>query len=198
MAAIIRRYYYTHFTRKNQHGVTVAMKNALVVVDYQYDFVAGALGFAGAETLDAGIAARVRTAAADGWDVIYTLDTHGADYASTREGRYLPTAHCVEGTPGFAVYGDTADALAEAGATEVRKNAFGSLELGELLKSRGYDRVELCGLVSGICVLACAVIALSALPHADVYVDPRLTASFDEKSYDASLEVMRGMGLIKA
>ena len=33
----------------------------LVVVDYQKDFVDGALGFAGAEKLDAGIAEKIRT-----------------------------------------------------------------------------------------------------------------------------------------
>ena len=54
-------------------------KEALVVVDYQNDFVDGALGFAGAETLEDGICAeieRVRKAGADAtqtaphkWDV---------------------------------------------------------------------------------------------------------------------------------
>lgn len=34
-------------------------KEALVVVDYQNDFVDGALGFAGAETLEDGICAEI-------------------------------------------------------------------------------------------------------------------------------------------
>ena len=36
------------------------MKRYLFVIDYQNDFVDGALGFPGAEKLDAGIAAKIR------------------------------------------------------------------------------------------------------------------------------------------
>ncbi len=66
------------------------MKKLLVVVDYQKDFINGALGFPGAELLDAAIAKKVaayhkeKDAA-----VIYTQDTHGKTYAKTQEGRKL-------------------------------------------------------------------------------------------------------------
>ena len=49
---------------------------ALIVVDYQVDFVSGTLGNSAAAALDAGIAARIRQARQDGEDVIFTLDTH--------------------------------------------------------------------------------------------------------------------------
>ena len=54
------------------------MKQLLLVVDYQVDFVDGALGFAGAEGLDGPIAQRIAQARADGWDVAFTMDTHNA------------------------------------------------------------------------------------------------------------------------
>ena len=57
------------------------MKELLIVVDYQKDFVDGALGFAGAEALDGPIAQRIAQVRAGGGDVIFTMDTHGADYA---------------------------------------------------------------------------------------------------------------------
>ena len=54
------------------------MKELLIVVDYQKDFVDGALGFAGAEALDGPIARRIAAVRAGGGDVIFTMDTHGA------------------------------------------------------------------------------------------------------------------------
>ena len=50
------------------------MNRYLFVIDYQNDFVDGALGFPGAEALDAGIAAKVR-AYGEG-RVLFTRDTH--------------------------------------------------------------------------------------------------------------------------
>ena len=49
------------------------MKRILFVIDYQNDFVDGALGFRGAELLDEGIADKVLSYGKD--NVFYTLDT---------------------------------------------------------------------------------------------------------------------------
>ena len=73
------------------------MNRYLFVIDYQKDFVDGALGFPGAEKLDAGIAAKVRTYGPG--RVIFTRDTHFENYLQTREGRLLPVVHCIKGTP---------------------------------------------------------------------------------------------------
>ena len=61
------------------------MERYLFVIDYQNDFVDGALGFPGAETLDAGIAAKIR--AYGPGRVLFTRDTHFDNYLDTREGR---------------------------------------------------------------------------------------------------------------
>ena len=87
------------------------MKEVLIVVDYQKDFVDGALGFAGAEALDGPIARRIAEVRAGGGDVIFTMDTHGADYLSTMEGRKLPVVHCVKDTAGWQLYGQVGAAL---------------------------------------------------------------------------------------
>ena len=63
----------------------------LFVIDYQNDFVDGALGFDGAKDLDVRIASRVREYGND--RVFYTLDTHGKDYSDTLEGKKLPITH---------------------------------------------------------------------------------------------------------
>ena len=93
------------------------MKRILFVIDYQNDFVDGALGFRGAELLDEGIADKVLSYGEG--NVFYTLDTHDEGYLSSREGRSLPVKHCVKGGNGWRVYGKTADALEKVSAVAV-------------------------------------------------------------------------------
>ena len=88
--------------------------DCLFVIDYQNDFVDGALGFPGAEKLDAAIAQRIRDYGPG--RVWYTQDTHFENYLETREGRHLPVPHCLRGTHGWENYGETAKALREVGA----------------------------------------------------------------------------------
>ena len=168
------------------------MKQLLIVVDYQKDFVDGALGFPGAEALDGPIAERIAACRAAGGDVAFTLDTHGADYPSTEEGRWLPAPHCLRGSPGWALYGRTG-AARQPEDPVFEKATFPSLALGEWLKERDYDAVELCGLVSHICVLSNAVMVKAALPNARITVDARLTASYDPALHEKALDVLEGI-----
>ena len=87
--------------------VVYVMKKLLLVIDYQKDFVDGALGFPGAETLDGPIAEKIAACRAAGEDVVFTFDTHCAHYLHTQEGRKLPIPHCIEDTEGWALYGQT-------------------------------------------------------------------------------------------
>ena len=114
----------------------------LVVVDYQVDFVDGALGFPGAEKLEPVILGKIEECRRDGGQVIFTLDTHGEDYLRTAEGRKLPIPHCIKGTPGHALYGRVAQAVLPEDVV-IEKPAFGSLELADLLRRTSPDEVEL-------------------------------------------------------
>ena len=165
------------------------MKKILIVGDYQNDFVCGSLGFKGAAALDDAICAKIDEYSAD--EVVFTADTHGEDYLLTREGKCLPVPHCIKGTPGHGNFGKTSEKL--RGKRCFEKAAFGSTELGEYLKKGGYTTVELCGLVSNICVISNAVIARSALPEAEIIVDARCTASADTALNAAALTVMKGL-----
>lgn len=167
------------------------MSKLLMVVDYQADFVDGALGFPGAEALDAPIADRIRRAREEGWEVLFTLDTHGEDYLATQEGRRLPVEHCAKGTAGHCLYGETGR---EARPEDVRieKGALGSKELLHYLEKRSYDEIELIGLVSNMCVLSNAIICKAALPEARVAVREALTRSFDSALHEKAMDVLRG------
>lgn len=173
------------------------MKELLIVVDYQKDFVDGALGFPGAETLDGPIAARIAACRASGGDVVFTMDTHGTDYSATMEGKKLPAAHCLKDTPGWQLYGQVGASL-QSGEPVFEKNTFPSLDLADWLRERNYDSVELCGLVSHICVLSNAVMVKAALPNAAITVDARLTASYDPDLHQKALDVLEGIHITVA
>ena len=169
------------------------MKKLLVVVDYQKDFVSGALGFAGAELLDARIAKKVaqyhreKDAA-----VICTQDTHKKNYLKTQEGRKLPIVHCVRDTEGWEVFGLTAEACGDRDLV-IEKPTFGSMELMEIAEEEQFDQVELVGLVSNICVLTNAVLLRTALPEAEIIVDASCTACADPELNEKALDILEGL-----
>lgn len=171
------------------------MKKLLVVVDYQNDFVSGTLGFEGAELLDVKIAGKISKYKAEKHDVVFTFDTHYENYYDTQEGKKLPVKHCVKGTEGWKLYGDTSKLMNENDVI-FEKNTFPSLELGKWLEGKDYDYVELVGLVSNICVLSNAVIVKAALPEAEIIVDASCTASHNEALHEKTLDVLEGIQVI--
>lgn len=164
---------------------------ALVVVDYQNDFVTGSMGFAGAEKLEPVILRKIDDYRKKGGAVIFTLDTHEKDYSTTAEGDFFPP-HCIKGSFGEQLYGKVAKAV-NPEDTLIYKHSYGSLELGYLLREKGYESVELCGLVTDICVLSNGVIARTALPESRIIVDSRACAGGDISAHKRGLETMRGL-----
>ena len=148
------------------------MKRLLIVVDYQNDFVCGSLGFDKAKELEKGILEKIAEYQND--EIKYTIDTH-----------------CIKGTGGHKLYGGLADAL--KGKLCFEKNTFPSLEMAKYLEGKDFDTIELCGLVSNICVLSNAVMAKSACPNSEIIVDSSLTAAADEEMHQKSLDVMKGL-----
>ena len=169
------------------------MNRYLFVIDYQNDFVDGALGFPGAELLDEKISAKVRAYGKD--HVLFTRDTHFENYLTTREGKNLPVAHCIKGSHGWQVYGETAKALEEVGAKAIDKLVFG-MDVSDpavaAVLPETADEIELVGLVSNICVVSNAVVLQSKYPEATVIVDAACTDSFDKGLHEKVLDVLSG------
>lgn len=169
------------------------MERYLFVIDYQNDFVDGALGFPGAEKLDGKIAEKVR--AYGKGRVFFTRDTHFDNYLDTREGKNLPVVHCVKGSTGWQVYGETAKALEEVEAVGIDKRVFGmdvtDPDTAAVLPESA-DEIELVGLVSNICVVSNAVVLQSRYPEATIVVDAQCTDSFDKGLHEKVLDVLEG------
>lgn len=178
------------------------MKRLLIVVDYQHDFVDGSLGFPGAEELDERIAAKIDEYHANADVVAFTMDTHSAQYLQTQEGQSLPVPHCLDGTPGWHLYGKTAEAFLDRDLM-FKKPSFGSAKLFEYLYKAAmvageeglqpFISIELVGLVSNICVISNAVLAKTACPEVPVCIDARCTASPDDTLNEATLDVLASL-----
>ena len=169
------------------------MNRYLFVIDYQKDFVDGALGFPGAEKLDEKIAAKVRSYGKG--KVLFTRDTHFEHYLDTREGKNLPVKHCIQGSEGWQVYGETARALSEVEAPGIDKLVFG-MDVTDpataAVLPESADEIELVGLVSNICVVSNAVVLQSKYPEATIIVDADCTDSFDKSLHEKVLDVLEG------
>ena len=65
--------------------------------------------------------------------------------------------------------------------------------MGNYLKDREYEEVELCGLVSNICVLTNAIMVKASLPNARIVIDAKATDSFDKELQDKCFDVLEGI-----
>lgn len=164
----------------------------LIVVDYQNDFVTGSLGFEEARSIGPAIASKIRERRALGDEVVFTMDTHHEDYLDTLEGRRLPVPHTLRGTKGWRLC-PVAERERKPGDLVFEKTTFGSTALFEFLRRRDYGRIELCGVVTDICVLANAVLARTACPDALVLIDPKAVASNDPARGEAALQALRSL-----
>lgn len=174
------------------------MKKILVVVDYQKDFVNGALGFPGAENLDEKIVKKIQEYLDNGGEVFYTMDTHTADYLNTREGKLLPVPHCIIGTEGWELYGKTGEILKDGvNSYMIKKATFGCSPADMISELFKFDdevvSVEFVGLVTNMCVISNVVVFQARFPNAQMIVDPTLCDSFDKGLHQAAIDVMRGM-----
>lgn len=160
----------------------------LIVIDMQNDFIDGALGTAEAVKIVPAVADKLAARRSEGWKVLFTRDTHGADYLDTQEGRRLSVPHCIWGTEGWQI----TSSLEVGEAALVDKPTFGSLDLAEAAANLGEpEEIELVGLCTDICVISNAMILKARFPEARVLVDAACCAGVTPESHENALKAMR-------
>ena len=167
------------------------MKQFLIVVDMQKDFVDGALGTSEEQAIVPAAARKIRDF--DG-HIFVTFDTHSEGYLDTAEGRKLPVPHCVRGTPGWALDACIAAALAGKDWSAVEKPSFGSTALPQLLADAAGGEpfsVTLIGLCTDICVVSNALLIKAFFPEAPIAADSACCAGVTPEKHEAALETMR-------
>ena len=180
------------------------MTDMLIVIDMQRDFVSGCLGSAEARAIVPAVCARIRRAKEEGSEIVFTLDTHEEDYMDTREGRFLPVPHCIQGTEGWTLEPEIAKECAR-GMLSFEKPTFGSTALMHHVAAAAAKKgcingkgmtVELCGVCTDICVVSNALLIKAALPEAELIVDSALCAGVTPAKHEAALETMRSCQVV--
>ena len=160
----------------------------LIVVDMQNDFIDGALGTKEAVQIVEAVKSKVQAALQNGWNVIYTRDTHTEDYMNTQEGKNLPVIHCVKGTDGWEI----SNKVYEEGCMIMVKPSFGSLELADwVAEQENAEEIELIGLCTDICVISNAMILKARLPEVKISVDASCCAGVTPESHENALNAMK-------
>ncbi len=128
---------------------------ALLIIDLQNDFArpGGALYFEGAETIIPFILGKVLEYKKEGLPIITTQDWHQQDDLEfQRFGK-----HCVAGSEGAELVKELLVELQDYqeyySVKKRRFSAFFETNLDELLKELGIQEIDVCGLVTNICVL---------------------------------------------
>lgn len=165
------------------------MKDLLIVVDMQNDFIDGALGTP--EAVEIVPRVREKIESFNGL-VLFTRDTHESYYLDTQEGRNLPVKHCIRGTDGWQIRKE----LDELRTREpIDKETFGSLELGGMLQMLDDEyelsSITLIGLCTDICVISNAMIAKAALPEVQIIVDSACCAGVSPETHENALKAMK-------
>ena len=163
------------------------MKNLLVVVDMQKDFVNGSLGTKEAQGIVENVKEKITKYKDEGWSVLFTRDTHPEAYLETQEGKNLPVEHCIKGSEGWEIIPELKDMVDQV----IDKPTFGSTELVTFIKENQIDTVELIGLCTDICVVSNALLLKANYPEMPISVDSSCCAGVTVASHEAALTTMK-------
>mgnify|MGYP001027881858 CR=1 FL=1 len=164
------------------------MKEALVVIDMQNDFIDGSLGTAEAQKIVSKVISKIK---AFSGDLYYTRDTHTQAYLDTLEGKHLPVVHCVKNTFGWEIQKEVWEAGSNKNPTVIDKATFGSTELAQLLSQKQYTCITLIGLCTDICVISNALNIKSFLWETPIVVDASCCAGVTPESHTQALNAMK-------
>ncbi|MDE6950395.1 MAG: cysteine hydrolase [Lachnospiraceae bacterium] len=159
------------------------MQKTLIVVDMQNDFIDGSLGTKEAQAIVENVKKKIAEYRKRGDEIIFTRDTHQENYLDTPEGKKLPVKHCICGTKGWGI----AEGLEVPGCSYIDKPTFGWTRWNE----RNFEKIELVGLCTDICVVSNALILKAMFPDAEITVDAGCCAGVTPGTHRAALETMK-------
>lgn len=191
------------------------MKDILIVIDMQNDFIDGSLGSPEAQAIVPAVKAKIeeydKAFPVEDNRIFFTKDVHyhsdasdslynkHKSYLDTIEGKHLPVEHCIIDTPGIEIPRELHPVNHNMNITY--KHAFGMIDW-EFIKDfeKIIDRkctegkvveIEICGLCTDICVVSNALILKSLYYNvAEIYIDPTCCAGTSKEAHDAALLIM--------
>ncbi len=180
----------------------------VVVIDMQNDFIDGALGSPEARAIVPVMVERLKELDSSENLLLFTKDTHQANYSETQEGKNLPVEHCIEDTHGWSInkeissFCDYGSHFMGYSSNTIRKSrilkpTFGSLELADTIRDISYDKnynieeVILMGVCTDICVVSNALLLKAYCPEIPITVDASCCAGVTPESHAAALTTMK-------
>lgn len=173
----------------------------LIVIDYQNDFVTGPLGSPEAQAIMPNVIEKIKQYATDrSAAIVFTKDTHYADYMETAEGKKLPVPHCIAHTKGWDIVSDVLKAADPCETVEVfNKNTFGLYELPDYITDLAeeyfynseIESIEVIGVCTSICVISNVMILKSVFTETPITVDSQCCACVTPESHTAALNAMK-------
>jgi nicotinamidase-related amidase len=164
------------------------LKKVLAVIDMQNDFISGTLGSVEAQAILPNVKEVIKQRMSQGYEVVFTQDTHGQDYLTTSEGKALPVVHCVKGTFGWQL--EEGILSLSKGCKIFEKPTFASLELFDYLTKIKPSTIEFIGVCTDICVVSNAIGIKAYLPDAEIIVDANTCAGTSKENHTAALKTM--------
>ena len=183
------------------------MTRALIIVDVQNDFCeGGSLPVSGGSAVAAGVTALLAAPDRGGFaQVVATRDWHtdpGSHFAAEPDYASSWPVHCVAGTKGAEFHPEfdraRVDEIFSKGAFQAAYSGFEGVDgadtpLGDWLRARGVDEVDVVGIATDYCVRATALDAVKLGLSTRLRSD--LVAGVAEASTATALEEMRAAGV---
>lgn len=164
------------------------MKNCLIVVDMQNDFISGSLGTNEAIKIVPLVKNRIEEAIKNNEEIIFTLDTHDENYLNTKEGKNLPIKHCIINTWGHQLC-DELLPYSNNKKNIYNKNTFGYKDLP--LYVSDYDKITIIGLCTDICVISNAMLLKAFFPEKEIIIEQNLCAGTTIENHENALKAMK-------
>ena len=163
----------------------------LIVIDVQNDFVTGSLSTPEAQAIIPKVKRTILAARRQGYEVIYTRDTHYNDYLNTFEGKHLPILHCIKDTEGWEVVKD----IDIPEAIHINKTTFGVADFWFELDDAGVkwkeiEEITICGLVSDICLITNCLILRTDFPEVPIYVLKDCCAGTTPEKHEMAMKIL--------
>ncbi len=165
------------------------MRDILVVIDMQNDFIDGSLGTPEAVAIVDSVVDKINEYDID--DVFATLDTHGSDYLQTQEGKKLPVEHCIKDSEGWQLNSKIKPLIKASNIFE--KPTFGSIKLAQHLSKINETediRITLVGLCTDICVASNAIVLKAFLPDVTIRVIANCCAGVTPDTHFSALTTL--------
>lgn len=176
------------------------MNELLIIVDYQYDFVANdGLLTAGekAQNIENNIYTLANEYIKNNSNILFTLDTHIKEEWHIHPESKSFDIHCEKGTKGHNPYGKTKEILSYKNCSVLEKKGYAPTiqDIENIVNN--YNTIELCGVVTDICVLQTAITLYNACVNMNknihFKVNSNACASFNESGHTFAIDYMKNI-----